>query len=96
MADECVRLAQLDIRRPSDQRPPVEQWLAAALEQKPDHLGAWSWLAWLAAEGGDVTAVRTILADAARRGLRPEDIQRIRGSLCQEFPALCEKIQAGE
>lgn len=96
LAETYVRLVVLHIRRPPEQRPDVQQWLAAALRHKPDHVFAWSWMAWLAAERGDVDAVHAALADAVRSGVRPEDVQRIRRSLCQEFPGLSEQIDGGE
>ena len=70
----------------------METWLNLAVAQQPDHLRAWGWLAWLAAERGDVAAVEGILVDAARGGLPAEDVARIRRNLCQEFPALCEQL----
>ena len=92
LADECVRLAMLDVRLPPDRRPPVDTWLAAALAHQPDHLLAWSWRAWLAAERGDPSAARAILSSAAAAGVTPEDIDRIRRSLCAEFPALANEL----
>ena len=96
LAETYVRLVVLYIRRPPEQRPDLEQWLAAALRYKPDYVFAWSWVAWLAAERGDVDAVHAALADAARSGVGSEDVHRIRRSLCQEFPELSEQIGGGE
>ena len=93
LADACVKLALLDIRQlpgrlPSDRRAPVETWLELALRRQPDHVLAWSWLAWLAAERENLERVRTILTDAAAAGVQTADIQRIQNSLRQEFSAL--------
>ena len=95
LADTCVRLALLDIRQlpgrlPSDRRAPVETWLKLALRRQPDHVPAWSWLAWLAAERADLERLHTILADATTAGVQTADIQRIQNSLRQEFPTLFE------
>jgi O-antigen ligase len=86
LAGEAVSFATLDIRQPAERRPPVTFWLELALQQQPDHLFAWSWLAWLAAETGDAAAVDACLGDAAQAGVAEEDITWIRRSLAREFP----------
>jgi hypothetical protein len=95
IAEAYVELVNMFVRRPADRRPPVENWLAAALHQQPDDVGAWSWLAWLAAQSGDVEAVQRSLGDAARAGVPTASLLRIRRSLGEEFPALRERIMPG-
>ena len=87
LAANYVQLASLYIRRPADERGPIQEWLAAALRHQPANLSAWAWQAWLAAEQGDDEAVEATLSAAARAGVSPEDRQRIRASLDQEFAA---------
>jgi hypothetical protein len=88
LADAYVGLAQRFIRRPPDQRPPIEPWLRAALRHEPAHPEAWYSLAWLAAQDHDATAVRKALADALAAGVPPDAVERMRAALHQEFPDL--------
>jgi hypothetical protein len=88
LAASYVELATMFIRRPADQRPPVRDWLQAALRQLPADLVAWSWLAWLDAERSDADALRTTLRAAAEAGVPEEGLALIRRSLGQEFPGL--------
>ncbi len=91
VADLYVDLVQSFARRPADTRPPVAGWIEAALRQRADHVRAWGWKAWLAAEGGPA-AVRSALQAAAAAGVGETDLARIRRSLCAEFPPLCEAL----
>jgi hypothetical protein len=88
LADAYVGLVEIYIRRPRPERPPVEDWLRSAQRLAPAHVGAWSWLAWLAAERGDAAEVEQRLRDAAKQGVAAEKIAQIRFSLRQEFPAI--------
>lgn len=94
LADAYVTLAARQIRTQPPPRPQAEEWLAAALEQMPSHVLAWSWTAWLAAEKGDVGRVKALLEEAEAHGVAPEFVEQIRGSLCQEFPELCAALRA--
>ena len=87
-------LAERFIRRPPDQRPPVEPWLAAALQHEPDHARAWYATAWLAAQQGDQAAVEQALTDAARAGVRLDDVQQMRALLEREFPAVRNETES--
>jgi len=78
----------LFIWRPADQRPPVRDWLQAAVRQSPADRRAWRWLAWLDAERSDADALRTTLRAAAEAGVPEERLALIRRSLAKEFPNL--------
>jgi O-antigen ligase len=91
MADLYVDLVQSFARRSVETRPPVAGWIEAALRLRADHVRAWGWKAWLAAEEGPV-AVRSELQAAAAAGVGEADLARIRRSLCEEFPPLCEAL----
>ena len=87
LADAYVSVAELYIRRPPGQRPAIaEESLRAALRQVPAHPRAWSWLAWVAAQHGDADGVELVLRQAGIAGVPAEWLDRIRGSLKQEFP----------
>jgi O-antigen ligase len=96
LGEAYVDLATVFVRRPAEGRPPVRDWLQAALRFSPRNLRAWSWLGWLDAERGDAEAVRTELQAAARAGVPADGVTLIRRSLCQEFPAICEAIGGSE
>jgi hypothetical protein len=88
LAAGYVELAVLFIWRPADQRPPVRDWLQAAVRQSPADRRAWRWLAWLDAERSDADALRTTLRAAAEAGVPEERLALIRRSLAKEFPSL--------
>jgi hypothetical protein len=88
MADAYVRLAEMFIRFPPDRRPDVRAWLQAALRDQPRHIRAWSWQAWLAAESGDVAAVREVLQQAAAAGVSDPVLRQITEGVEDEFPAV--------
>lgn len=90
-----VGLAQRFIRTPKERRPPVGAWLRAATRLDPRLVSAWAWLAWLAGDAGDADAVRGVLS-RARSALSPVDLERIRASLVQEFPALKDALAVPE
>jgi O-antigen ligase len=90
-----VSLAQRFVRTQKEQRPPVDRWLRAATRLDPRLVSAWAWLAWLAGESGDPDAVRAVLAEA-QAALSPTDVERIRTSLTQEFPALKDALAVPE
>lgn len=93
LADAYTQLVARFVRLPRDRRPDARPWLDAALRISPAHTGAWSWRAWLAAEDtADASAARAVLDKAAAAGLSTENLQRIRLSLCREFPALCSDL----
>ncbi|MBU0637551.1 MAG: O-antigen ligase family protein [Planctomycetes bacterium] len=88
LADMYVWLAQTFVRLAADKRPPIADWLAAAIRLEPRHLRAWGWRAWTAAETNDPAAVETVLAQARQAGLSREQLDQIARSLRQEFPEL--------
>ncbi|MEW6249422.1 MAG: O-antigen ligase family protein [Planctomycetota bacterium] len=88
LAATYVALAEMYVRVPPERRPPVEDWLRAALRLAPAEVRAWSWLAWLAGQRGDVAEIRTVLAQAAAAGVSADQVEAIRRSLGQEYPAL--------
>jgi len=94
LAELYVGLARTFVRREVIEGQ-VAEWLTAALRHDPANLEAWSWRAWLLARSGDVAAVNVLLGEAATAGVTAESIDRIRHSLCLEFPELCEKLQGG-
>ncbi len=86
LADAYVRVATLYVRNPPIARPDVAPWLRAALALRADHLGAWSWLAWLRAESGDAAGVEETLRAAEAAGVSAADRAAIREGLRAEFP----------
>lgn len=93
IAEAYVGLVTTFIPLPPERRPPVGQWLEAALRRSPTYPPAWAWKAWLAGERGDLAAIRATLQSAAAAGLSPAQRARIVSSLCQEFPSLCGALQ---
>lgn len=91
LADLYVDLVRILIRSPRGQRPKVEQWLSAALELSPRHVGAWSWTAWLAAEQGGREAAEQVLRTAELAGLGINELVRIRQVVCEDFPQVCQE-----
>ncbi len=89
-------LVSANIRLPAERRPPVQDWLVAILRRSPDHTMAWSWRVWLAAQSGDERQVCSLLAAASAAGVSPENLGRIRHGLCQEFPPLCDTLDADQ
>lgn len=88
LADGYVRLAEMFVRFPPQRRPAVDPWLSAALRHRPQHIRAWSWRAWLAADAGDITAVHAVLRAAEQAGLAKDALTQIVTGLQQEFPTL--------
>jgi len=91
MADMYADLARSFIRRPADQRPPVERWISAALRLRPAHQQAWAWRVVLATEGGDASAVRATLQAAKDAGLPETDLAALRRIVEQQMPGLFEQ-----
>lgn len=89
IADLYVDLVQSFARRPVATRPSVTGWIEAALRWQPDHVRAWGWKVWLAVDSG-VEEVTSTLQAATAAGVSESDMARIRRSLCEEFPPLCE------
>lgn len=87
-ATRLVRLAQSLIQRTSGHREAAVRWLDRAQQLDPANLGAWSWLAWVAAESGEPQRVDALLRAALESGLSPDQIQRIRRSLSEFFPTI--------
>lgn len=96
LADEYVALAEFFIREKTGRAEQIDHWLRAALGHIPDHLRAWSWRAWLAADANDVAAIEALLDEAADAGISASDRDRIRSSLIQEFPHLRDALGSGE
>ncbi|MGD8451417.1 MAG: O-antigen ligase family protein [Phycisphaerae bacterium] len=78
---------------PPAERPALEPWIDAALKLEPAHVGAWYWRCWLAAERGDVDAVRATLAEGVRAGLERDDVRAIRYALGRTYPDLAERLR---
>ncbi|MBN2445155.1 MAG: O-antigen ligase family protein [Phycisphaerae bacterium] len=88
-----VTLAQMFVRVPPERRPAdVTRWLRRAIELRPKHFGAWSWLAYVAAESGQVDAVAAVLKEAESGGVPAAGIARIRQDLGERFPDLREQL----
>lgn len=95
LADCAVQLVETFARSDAAPGARLVEWCHVALKLSPAHLRAWSWRAWLAGRTGDWPEVRAILQQAARAGVNPADIERIRQSLCAEFPAARESLRRG-
>ncbi len=89
LAAACyVSLAQRFLRDERDERTlPLREWLRGALREQPDHVPAWAWLAWLEHRAGGADAAEAILREAKAARVAESDLERIRASLRQEFPA---------
>lgn len=92
LASLYVGLAQRFLRPDVRHRDWVEKWLSAAIRHQPKNLRAWGWRTWLAARNGDVERVQSLLLRAVAAGVTPENVRRIRSSLCQEYPDLCDDL----
>ncbi len=88
IADAYVGLVEQFRRWPPQSRPPIGDYLAAAIVHEPADARAWAWRVWLAAEAGATEAIEAALRDAAAAGVSAADVRRIRSSLGHEFPAL--------
>lgn len=88
VADSYVMLAEMFIPDPPASRPPLDGWLRAALARDAAHTRAWSWMAYLAAEAGDVDQARTILKAAGAAGVPRSAIDQMIDALIQRFPAI--------
>jgi hypothetical protein len=79
-------------REPHVRDAPLREWLRRALARDAAAVGPWTQLAWLAARDQGAAAARSVLSDAAARGVHPDQVERIRRSLRQEFPALADQL----
>lgn len=92
MADYYVEIALMYVRDEAAAAK-TSAWLQRATELDGRNFKAWSWRAWLAARSGKMEELTTILRGAATAGIADAEIERIKASLCKEFPATCETVK---